>query len=247
MTNKTTKAKVTKVSYAGFEFDGLKMLDGTYALGASQIAEIFQFAKDHASRTIKSLLGKDFLFAKCYSELNPKEVNVMKLEDFSILILKLAFKGDSTAQILAIESVKLTLEQAFDIAFDNKKKLEEYQEHFKARVEGKQSRRSLTDAIRDYIKRNPNMSPNAKKFAYSNATDACYLKIIGMKKGKAAKVLSLKNCHSLRDNLSAECLKELDYYEYTAAKIIDQRNMPPLQAINVAFQLCSPQTFTLSK
>jgi hypothetical protein len=65
--------------------------DGTYAIGVSQLAEIFQFPKKNANRDIKALLGKallgeDFQFLKVYSELSPKPVNALSVKDAEILI-----------------------------------------------------------------------------------------------------------------------------------------------------------------
>ena len=60
-------------------------------------------------------------------------------------------KGNKIALAIAEASVTTTLEQAFDIAFDNKQKLEQYQAKQQARVQGKITRRTLTNSIRDYV------------------------------------------------------------------------------------------------
>jgi hypothetical protein len=45
-----------------------------------QLSEIFQFAKDHASRDLKAILGEGFQFAKMKTKLNPKAVNAIRLK-----------------------------------------------------------------------------------------------------------------------------------------------------------------------
>ncbi len=55
-------------------------------IAISQIAEIFQFVHSNEQRTIKRLLGRDFQFVRSASELNPKKVNIVLLEDFGRLV-----------------------------------------------------------------------------------------------------------------------------------------------------------------
>ena len=52
---------------------------------------------------------------------------------------------------MAEASTTTTLEMAFDIAFNNEQKLEEYQKRIKARTQGKITRRTFTDIIKDYL------------------------------------------------------------------------------------------------
>lgn len=78
--NTITKAVVAKVDLGFTVIDGLMLPDGSYAMGASQIAEIFQFDKNQSSRTIKSILGNDFQFDTTKSELHPKAVNILRLD-----------------------------------------------------------------------------------------------------------------------------------------------------------------------
>ncbi len=106
--NKPKKAVVASVNYAGFEFPGLKLPDGSYAIAVSQVVEIFQrsnegfqFAKNHASRDIKYLLGKDFQFAKSASEIHPKKVNILTIEQFGELAFHVAFRGNDVAKAIS--------------------------------------------------------------------------------------------------------------------------------------------------
>ena len=85
--NKLKKAVVATVNYAGFEFPGLKLPDGSYAIAVTQVVELFQrsnegfqFAKRQASRDIKYLLGNGFQFLKSASEIHPKKVNILTIE-----------------------------------------------------------------------------------------------------------------------------------------------------------------------
>lgn len=84
--NSSKKAVIASIKYAGFEFDGLRLPDGSYAIAVSQIGHIFSFVRSNEQRTIKRILGKDFSFVRSASELNSKPVNVILLEDFGRLV-----------------------------------------------------------------------------------------------------------------------------------------------------------------
>ena len=63
---KPKKAVVATVTYAGFEFPGLQLPDGTYGIGVSQVADMFQFLQKNSTRGVKRLLGNDFQFHCIY-------------------------------------------------------------------------------------------------------------------------------------------------------------------------------------
>lgn len=231
---KPKKAVVATVNYAGFEFPGLQMPDGTYGITASQAWEMLKFSEhpNHASRTLKRLLGKDFQTTRMLSELNPKKVNVILLKDFGLLVMKLAFRGNEVAQAIAESSVDITLEQAFDIAFDNKRSLEEYQEKQKARVQSKVTRRTLTDAIRDYVKLNgDDLSDNYKKYIYNNCTDRVYRLVFGR---NAKQLREDLECVDVRAAMTIEELFIVRGVEDLAMKLVEQEEIEPQLAIDEA-------------
>jgi hypothetical protein len=153
MTNTTIKAVVAKVQIGHLTIDGLMMPDGSFAIAAPQVANLFQFAKDHASRDMKALLGKDFQFAKTKSELHPKAVNILTLPQFEIVTLELALRGNQSAISLQRSLVGLGLYQLFCDAFGIKFEEIDRQNWLKERQEGKFYRRSLTDAVKVLIDR----------------------------------------------------------------------------------------------
>ncbi len=239
MKNQPKKAVVATVRYAGFEFPGLMLPDSSYAIGSIQIAEIFQFDQNQASRTIKRLLAKGFQFDRVASEIHPKKINIVLLEDFGRLVNAIARSQDKAYKkareiAFAIQdaSVTTTLEQAFDISFNNKQRLEEYQSRQEARVQGKLTRRTLTDAIQDYINANADdVSDNYKKFIYKNATDRLN-KIIFNRTAK--KLREDWDCTELRDAMTFEELMIVDSLERLAVTLIDDQGFEPLTAVKEA-------------
>ena len=234
MSQKAKKAVVATVNYAGFQFSGLKLPDGRYGLTASQAWSMLKFSDLHqnASRDIKRLLSKDFQTFRYASELNPKKVNIILLQDFSLLVMKLAFKGNKAAQAIAEASVTTTLEQAYDLAFNNKQALEEYQERQKARVQGKLTRRTLTNAIQDYVNTHVDeVSDNYQKWIYNNCTDALNRLVFGR---SAKKLRENWSCLEVRSAMNTEELMIVDSVERLAVTLIDELGFEPLEAIKEA-------------
>ena len=142
------KAEVTPVKLGdNFSMPGLMDEEGEYYVAVPQIAEVFQFAKDHASRDLKSLLGKDFQFAKLKTPLNPKGVNALPLEMFGNLVAELSFKGNVNAQKVTRVLMKQSLHQLFCDAFGVRHEAEDRQRWLTTRFNTKHDFRPLTDQL----------------------------------------------------------------------------------------------------
>jgi prophage antirepressor-like protein len=110
-------------------------------------------------------------------------------------------------------------------------------EWIKERQESKEVRRELTDCIKDYISRHPELSPNAVKFMYSNATEILNLGIFNKRTKGLKEVIGLSPSSSLRDyfdNKEIMCLKTI---EYLAGQFIDLKDIYPCDAIKQAIEL----------
>lgn len=102
--NSTVKAAVSVLTVGHISFEVLMLPDGSFAIAVPQVADLFQIAKDHASRDIKDLMGNGFEFEKVFSELHPKSVNTLSIDDFKKLANILAVRGNKKAQeFLGIE------------------------------------------------------------------------------------------------------------------------------------------------
>ena len=100
-----------------------------------------------------------------------------------------------------------------------------------ARLIGKRGRRTLTDAIRDYIARHEHeLSDSQKQWLYSNATNRTYLELFSV---QAKKLVEIHGCKKteLRDYLTIEETSFLQALETCAARMIDVEDMYPLDAI----------------
>jgi hypothetical protein len=99
------------------------------------------------------------------------------------------------------------------------------------RLAGKATRRSLTDAVADYIQRHANeLSENDKRWMYANASQQIDLVVFGRVAKKLAEDLNAPR-ENLRDAFTAEELQLVREVEATAMRMIDQLDIHPREAV----------------
>jgi hypothetical protein len=97
----------------------------------------------------------------------------------------------------------------------------------------KVTRRTLTDAIKDWYDRNPGETSKEPWLMYALVTNAIYQKLWGMDALQIESVIGCKRNKS-RDYLSVESLKDLEIAESNVADYIDEDNIHPLEAVKLA-------------
>jgi hypothetical protein len=243
MTNSILRAEVTEVSIGSLTIEGLMDEKGVFYVAVPQVADRFQFPIKHASRDLKALLPNGFEFPKLKTKLNPKAVNAIPLKDFEQLAAKLAFSGNELAKQFVLDLFGLSLHQLFSDSFGLQFEAKDRQVWLVDRMKSKVTRRSLTDAIKDYILAHPELSENAVKFMYSNITDATYRSLFGRSCKKLEGDLQVER-HKLRDSLNVKELNHLNAFEDLAMRLIDDHEYSPGDAIREAEQrlLIKPHT-----
>jgi hypothetical protein len=234
----TRKATIAIVKMGTLEIEGLRFEDnGEYAVAVSQICSIFQLSKVHASRDIKAILGEDFQLSKARTTLNPKAVNCVTLLEFEKVIVVLSSRGNKKALELNLALVGLALTQLFSDAFGIEFDKHNRQEYLTARLAGKITRRTLTDAIKEYLGKQNEVSENYRKFVYSNCSDKINRSLFGK---TAAKLCAERSCdrNELRSTHSAASLVLIDRIEGHAVRLID-RGLEPLLAVTDAIDFYS--------
>lgn len=103
------------------------------------------------------------------------------------------------------------------------------QQFEQARISGKYSRRTLVDSVAEYVKRHPELSENAKRWIYKNATDELYRQVYGKQAKKLVETLGCDKQH-LRDSLSIDELVVISSIEDTAMRLVDS-DVPPQDAM----------------
>jgi len=236
---KTEKAKITDIQFGNYTIEGLMLPDGTFAIALTQVSDLLELRKSDASRNIKALLGKDLELRKQSTEITNNKIAVLTLEEFTDVIKSAALKGKASALNLVVMLAGLSLEQLWSDAFGIKFEREERQAWIKQRQNGKVSRRYLTDSIGSYIERHE-VSENYIKFVYSNCSNHLNRIILGAKAKQAKEFYQVPKHSLLRNHIPVEALRELEWTEALASRLIDERDVEPLEAVKKA----SAQMFT---
>lgn len=138
--------------------------------------------------------------------------------------------GNVTAARLLGACAAESIERRADSAFGVQRAEEERQELMRIRLEGKRIRRRLTDAIKSYIDRHPELSENNRKWLYVNASQLVTLVVFGRKAKRLAEDLGVVP-DNLRDALTPDQLIMLQEVEDTAIRLIDIQDVHPDDAI----------------
>jgi hypothetical protein len=233
------KADVARVKLGYLEFEGLMLNDGTYGIAVPQVCSLFQLAKDHGTRDIKAILGKDFQLAKWCSTLHPKAVNVLLLPDFERLIFRLALKQNQLAVDISEQLIGLSLQQLFSDAFNIQFEEEQRQAYLKNRQEGKYARRTATDALKDWLDKYGHLlSENERKFVYIHISEAVNKVVFDRSSVRLRTDWKLNNSAQVRDFMIPKELKLIEQLEDTFMRVLDQHgaSLKPLQALHLASQ-----------
>lgn len=238
--SKFNTAEVSSISIIPDKpLQGLMTEKGKFFVAVPQIAERFQFDTRQASRAFKALLGKGFQFdTKLKTKLNPKAVNAVTLEDYERLVFKLVLKGNEIAIAETELIIGLGYRQMFCDSFGIEFDVAAKHEFLKLRYQGIQQRHGETDAVKIYLDRHPELSPNALKFMYSNVTDSTYRAIFGVPARTLYAELeergACKKSGNLRDCLPTNALSEIENMERMIARLIVNEDIPPMDAVKEA-------------
>jgi hypothetical protein len=230
----TQKATVAKVNLGFTQVEGLHLKKGEYAIAVPQVADLFQTSRNTASKDYRRMLGADFQTSKHVTEFNTNPVNVIDLQLVARIAVELMKKGNKLAESYVLAAVTESIERRFDRAFDKKRSEEEYNARLTARMQGKEARWDLTNAIKAYIDQHQ-LTGNQAKFLYMHATNALYCTLTGEPSMHAIKLkYNIPINDTLRNYLSDRDLKHIEYIESLAQRLIDIDDIHPVNAVTQA-------------
>jgi hypothetical protein len=181
---------------------------------------------------LKPLQDKELIVTTSVKQF--KNATIVKDEVCAIVLECYAFESQHANDTAPVQLPQIC--QAWGALLDSKyhewqpqetKALAEWQI---ARLGGKQTRRRLTDAIKAYIDRHPELSENNRKWLYVNASQRVTLVVFGRKAKKLAEDLGVAP-DNLLDALTPDELILLLEVEDTAMRLIDIQDMHPDGAI----------------
>ena len=239
MTNPIKATRAT-IQLGDIELDVFQMPSGEYRYSMTQafisIADDGYDTKQAAKRyieiikakSVQHLVGRGFNSIESISVAGDKSrVKTISQTDVSIFWLCAATLGHTKAFALLSACALESLERRADTAFNIARTEEERNDRLAARLKGKLTRRTLTDAIKDYIDRNNQLSPNYKKWIYANCSDQINTFVLGRKAKQLKSQFSIKQ---IREACNTKQLKELDLVEELICREIEEGGLEPLEA-----------------
>lgn len=208
---------------------------GRYVLSQTQVAEAVgkpesSFRDFIGSKSPEALPYKGFRAEKTSVKGNNAKINTIPIIVATTYWTKEATVPNIIAARLLGACAAESIERRADAAFGIHREEEERQAFMQARLEGKETRRDLTDAIKSYIDRHSELSENNRKWLYVNASQRVVLVVFGRKAKKLAEDLGV-DPDNLRDALTSKELLLLREVEDTAVRLIDLRDVHPDDAV----------------
>lgn len=238
----TTKAARATIQLGDIELDVFQLPDGTYQISQSQTTNAVNKPPKRMVELAQSDKGQILIQSGFEKGLKvrvegSKPVNLIPLEvAFQFWVLELSIGNPEALALVSACGVE-SIERRADAAFNVVRSEVERNERLEARIKGKVARRFLTDAIKDYLDRHE-LSENYKKFVYSNCSDCLNKIILGAKAKQAKEFYSVPEHSLLRNHIPVAALRELELTEEMAKRLIDERDLEPLEAVKQASVLC---------
>lgn len=228
----TQKATVAPVQIGHLEIEGLMFEDGTFGIAIPQLVALNLVQPNLSLKRIEERVGIDFKTGgKAKTVFGKNLTNYIGLTDFEVLLAKLDRSGNKPAQDLRDALVGLSFHQLFCHAFYVKFDKDDWQEKLKQRNIGKQVRRTLTDAIQDWLELYEDTLPfYLRKHIYALATDAINKGIFAR---TARELCTDWECKNPRDSMTARELHLVTQVEDLTTRLLDSQgtNYTPLEAV----------------
>lgn len=249
MTN-VQKAVRAVITLGDIELDVFQKPDGSYHHSQTQafisIADDGYDTKQAAKRYIEICTAKKvqhlatptiLCIEKTKIEGENQIVKLISQTDIVTFWTMAAMLGYSKAFNLVAACAVESLERRADVAFGILRTEEERNQRMAARTKGKVARRSLTDVIQNYIKSHE-LSDNYKRFIFSNCSDHLNKIILGAKAKQAREFYQIPESSLLRNHIPVAAIRELELAEEMSARLIEERDMEPLEAVKQACVVC---------
>jgi hypothetical protein len=231
------KAIVAQVNIGkSIQIEGLQLPDGSYAIGVSQVAELFSITQNNATREVKALLGLDSTFTQVASILSPKKLNIITLEQFDRVMIVLDRRGNIKAQDLRDALAGTALNELFCDAFGIASDASTRQAQIEARLSGIAARRSLTDSIKDQYLATHEGCDSAPFYAFSNPSDELNRLLTGHPAKYWKEKFGLTDNAALRDRWGRKQLRRIEMAEELAQAQMDRKGLDSLEAIRFAVE-----------
>lgn len=244
--NNPIKAERASIKMGNIPLDVFRIPSGQYRLSQAQTLEAIGVSKSWFSSSAKTgskprkfLLDKGFSGSvTAFSVPNNSGsgsavAKGLTIDDAVKVWSYFARNGNDLAADLLEACAAESIERRADAAFGVQRSEEERQLKMQARIEGKETRRQLMDAIQGYLSRHPELSANRKRFMFINVSQQVDKQVFGRIAAKLAQDLGVSKDY-LRDTLTSYELLLLREVEDSAMRRIDALDIDPVEAVRQA-------------
>jgi hypothetical protein len=243
----SVKAVREKITLGDIELDVFQLPDGSYGYTYEWLGTVIGRDKSILSdkkspfylyNLNKSLSKEALTNQRVFVEgISKAKLNYLTDPQLMVVLGSLAYMvPDKVVPFLVACGIE-ALERRADAAFRVVRDEEERNDRMAARQKGKVARRSLTDVIRDYMESH-NVSDNYKRFIFANCSDHLNKIILGAKAKQAREFYQIPESSLLRNHIPVDALRELELTEEMAARLIEERDMEPFEAVKQACLVC---------
>jgi hypothetical protein len=238
----TIKAVRATITLGDIKLDVFQLPDGEYRVSLTQTTEALGFDKRKGSsflalEVVQSLATYGLQGSIFLAEDTNQKIKALTLDAFKAIVMYYALKGNLLAQSILGACLVEAVERRADAAHGVVRDEEERNDRMTARIKGKVARRTLTDVVKNYIESH-DVSDNYKKFIFSNCSDHLNKIILGAKAKQAKEFYQVPESSLLRNHIPVAALRELELTEEMAARLIEERDMEPLEAVKQACVVC---------
>ena len=221
------KGTLTTTCFGTTVLESVLGSDGNLYVPSRTISSIFSTPQKHLSRELKALLGEGCSTPQIEldnekHENLPTRLTCIPLSAFGKVLRHYDRKGNAAAQEIAETSADMGLTQMLMDSHGVKFEKAERQSWLELRAESKVTRRSLTDAAKDWYVMQYGVEPAGPY--YSDLTDRMYLMLFGKRAAVLRKEYPGKGL--LRDYLPKDMLHKVEATETVLVNKIDRGRNP---------------------
>jgi hypothetical protein len=250
----TTEAVRATITIGDMDLDVFQLPDGSYGYTYEWLGALIGRDKSILSDkkspfylyTLNKSLSKEALTnQRVFVEgISKAKLNYLTADQLMVVLGSLAYMvPEKVVPLLTacgIEALERRADAAFGVVRDEK----ERNDRMAARFKGKVARRALTDVIKDYMDSHE-LSDNYKRWIFTLCSDHLNKIILGAKAKQAREFYQIPESSLLRNHIPVAALRELELTEEMAARLIEERDMEPLEAVKQACVVCFTRSIGL--
>jgi hypothetical protein len=245
----TIKAERATITLGDIELDVFQLPDGSYRYSYELLAAILEKDKSILSDKkspydIRKLTGNPETNQKVKLDGIGYSYSTISQKDLTSALLSLVKLGCIKAYAYVEAALQEPFEARADAAFNVIRTEEARNNRLAQRAKNTMIRRTLTDSIRDYTIKHES-SETYIKFIYSNCSDHLNKIILGARAKQAKEFYALPAHSLLRNHIPVKALRELELVEEMSSRLIDERDVEPLEAVKQACVICFTKTVGL--